>query len=310
MTVMFSPWRRDRLGEVIAIGMSSSCVYPLGVEHVFRLARLAGYDGVEIMVTNDPMTQDPEILRELSLRYSQPILAVHAPVLLLTTFVWSRDPQVKLERSAELAAALGASTVVVHPPFRWQSGYAQNFERIVRETAVNTGVEIAVENMFPWKVAGKSLKAYAPSPDPLDLDADAMTLDFSHASLSGRDSLEVAMAMGERLRHIHLCDGAGSIDEGMIFDEHLLPGRGTQPVAETLAYLAKSGWSGSVVAEVNLRKTKDEQTRLDQLVETVAFAREHLGQNHATREPLPVAVGAEVPLTARETRRAARRARD
>jgi sugar phosphate isomerase/epimerase len=134
--------------EVIAIGMSSSCVYPLGVEHVFRLARLAGYDGVEVMVTNDPMTQDPEILRELSLRYSQPILAIHAPVLLLTTFVWSRDPQVKLERSADLAAELGASTVVVHPPFRWQSGYALNFERIVRETATNSGVEIAVPRLL------------------------------------------------------------------------------------------------------------------------------------------------------------------
>ena len=40
--------------------MSSSCVYPLGVEHVFRLARLAGYDGVEVMVTNDPVTQDAD----------------------------------------------------------------------------------------------------------------------------------------------------------------------------------------------------------------------------------------------------------
>jgi sugar phosphate isomerase/epimerase len=296
--------------EVIAIGMSSSCVYPMGVEHSFRLARMAGYDGVEVMVTNDPVTQDVDALRELAERYSMPIMAIHAPVLLLTTFVWGRDPQVKLERSAELAASLGASTVVVHPPFRWQSGYAQNFERIVRETATATGVEIAVENMFPWKVAGKSLKAYAPSPDPLDMDAEAMTLDFSHASLSGRDSLEMAMAMGDRLRHIHLCDGAGSIDEGMIFDEHLLPGAGTQPVAETLAYLAKSGWTGSVVAEVNLRKSKDEQTRLDQLIETVAFAREYLGQNHATREPLPVPAGAApIPNNAREARRQARRDR-
>jgi hypothetical protein len=83
-------------------------------------------------------------------------------------------------------------------------------------------------------------------------------------------------------------------------------------VAETLAYLAKSGWSGNVVAEVNLRKTKDEQTRLDQLVETVAYAREHLGQNHAIREPLPVPAGASAPAqSARAERRAARRsARD
>ena len=44
-------------------------------------------------------------------------------------------------------------------------------------------------------------------------------------------------------------------------------------------------------------QTKDEQTRLDQLVETVAYAREHLGQNHAIREPLPVP--AERPPRAR-----------
>ncbi len=292
---------------MIDIGMSTSCVYPLGVEHAFRLSHLAGFDGVEVMVTNDPVTQDPAKLIELAERYQQPVLAIHAPVLLLTTFVWGRDPQIKLERSAELAAAVGASTVVVHPPFRWQSGYAQNFERLVRETAQNSGVTIAVENMFPWKVGGKSLKAYAPSPHPLDLDTDAMTLDFSHASLAGRDSLEMAMAMGERLRHIHLCDGTASIDEGMIFDEHLLPGRGNQPVAETLTWLAETGWSGSVVAEVNLRKSKDEQTRLDLLIETVAFAKEYVGQDHATREPIPVPATA---LTGREARKAARRARD
>ena len=172
--------------------MSTSCVYPLATEHAFRFARLAGYDGVEVMVTNDEVTQDAESLLALSARYELPILSIHAPVLLLTHFVWGRDPQVKLERSAELAAAVGATTVVVHPPFRWQSGYAENFLDIVRETAADTGVEIAVENMFPWKVGGRTLKAYSPGRDPRDMDCDAMTLDFSHAALSGLDSLDFA----------------------------------------------------------------------------------------------------------------------
>ena len=175
---------------------------------------------------------------------------------------------------------------MVHPPFRWQSGYATDFERIVRRTAADAGVEIAVENMFPWKVAGRQLTAYAPSPDPLDLDVDAMTLDFSHASLAGRDSLEIAMAMGDRLRHLHLCDGRGSVEDGTVFDEHLLPGRGTQPVAETLDWLASTGWSGSVVAEVKPATSTSDAKRLAQLIETVAFAKHHLGQKHATREPL------------------------
>jgi sugar phosphate isomerase/epimerase len=211
-----------------------------------------------------------------------------------------------IEKSAELAAAVGASSVVVHPPFRWESSYAKNFERIVRQTAANTGVDICVENMFPWKVGTKNLKAYAPSPDPLDLDVDAMTLDFSHASLTGRDSLEYAMAMGDKLRHVHLCDGTRSVADGNLHDEHLVPGRGTQPVAETLRWLVEQGFDGHVVAEIGLHKIRNAQVRLDMLVETVAFAKEHLGGQHATREP--IAVGA-ARINGRSVRRARKASR-
>jgi sugar phosphate isomerase/epimerase len=291
---------------MIPIGMSTSCVYPQGVETGFRVARLAGYDGIEVMVTRDPGTRSSDELLRLRDTYSMPILAIHAPVLLLTSNVWGRDPRVKLLRSAQLAAAVGARNVVVHPPFRWQAGYATGFERIVRETADETGVEVCVENMFPWKIGGRQLKAYAPSPYPLDLDVDAMTLDFSHAALSGRDSLELAMAMGDRLRHVHLCDGRRSASEGNMFDEHLAPGRGTQPVAETLQYLAANDWDGVVVAEVVTHKFRNTRKKMDLLVEAVAFAREHLEQDHSVREPLPVPGGGE--FTRRRVRRAERRA--
>jgi sugar phosphate isomerase/epimerase len=276
---------------MIRVGMSTSCVYPLGAEHAFRMSHLAGYDGVEIMVTGEDLTRDAARLREMSERYEQPILSIHAPVLLLTPFVWGRDPQGKLERAAEHAAAVGAPSVVVHPPFRWQASYARDFLSIVRKTAKNHDVEIAVENMFPWKVAKQSLRAYAPSPDPTQLDCDSMTLDFSHASLAGRDSLELAMAMGSRLRHVHLCDGSGSLDEGKVFDQHLVPGDGTEPVAEVLEYLARENWDGSVVAEVNTRKARNEEQRLDLLGQTLAFAREKLSQEppvQRSRPPRPL----------------------
>ena len=60
-------------------------------------------------------------------RYRAPILAVHAPCLLITQRVWSTDPWVKLQRAQAAAEKLGASTVVVHPPFRWQRQYARDF---------------------------------------------------------------------------------------------------------------------------------------------------------------------------------------
>lgn len=257
------------------IGMSASCVYPLSVEHGFRLSSEVGFDGVEVMVTNDKITQSAYRLRELSEKYEQPILSIHAPVLLLTHFVWGRDPQVKLEKSAELAAEVGASTVVVHPPFRWQAGYAERFLDIVRQTSDDYGVHIAVENMFPWRIRNTSVAAYAPGPDPRELDCDAVTLDFSHAALSGHNALELMHAYGDRLKHVHLCDGSGPDEEQRIFDEHLLPGQGGQPVAEVLQHLTATGWKGNVVAEVNTRKAKSEAERIDLLRQTLDFARLH-----------------------------------
>ncbi|WP_344774701.1 sugar phosphate isomerase/epimerase [Gryllotalpicola kribbensis] len=260
---------------MMRIGMSTSCVYPLPVEHGFRLAREAGYDGVEVMVTRDEKTQSTDALLRLSERYEAPIMSIHAPVLLLTHFVWGRDPRVKLAKSAELAASVGAATVVVHPPFRWQAEYAVDFLQIVREIATDAGVQIAVENMFPWKAAGRAMKAYMPGWDPTHFDCDAVTLDFSHAALSGQSSLELAAGFGQRLRHVHLCDGSASNDEGRIFDEHALPGRGTQPVAEVLALLAAQNWDGAIVAEVNTRKARSDDERLAMLVETLQYARVH-----------------------------------
>lgn len=66
------------------VGLSTaSC--PLGkAENTFRLAAELGYDGVEVMVWSERSTQDPQVLAELAQRYGQPVLAVHAPTLLLT----------------------------------------------------------------------------------------------------------------------------------------------------------------------------------------------------------------------------------
>ncbi|BDZ46094.1 sugar phosphate isomerase/epimerase family protein [Naasia aerilata] len=260
---------------MIRIGMSTSCVYPWSTERAFSVARRAGFDGVEVMATRDPGTRDARALTRLSDRFELPILSVHAPVLLLTPFVWGRDPRDKLTRSAELAREVGASTVVVHPPFRWQSRYAEEFADHVRATASAFDVTVAVENMFPWTVRGRTVPAYSPGWDPVDLDCDAVTLDFSHAALSGRDGLEMATELGPRLRHIHLCDGPLLDENGTAFDEHLAPGEGSQPIAETLAWLAGAGWDGQIVAEVNTRRLKDEDERVKLLRSTLEFARAH-----------------------------------
>ena len=55
----------------------------------------------------------------------------------------------------------------------------------------------------------------------------------------------MANALGDRLTHVHLADGSGSYK-----DEHLVPGRGTQPCAELRESRAAQDFSGSIVVEV------------------------------------------------------------
>jgi sugar phosphate isomerase/epimerase len=85
---------------------------------------------------------------------------------------------------------------------------------------------------------------------------------------------------------VHLCDGPKVTDEGTAFDEHLPPGTGSQPVAETLAFLAAAGWDGQIVAEVSTRRVRDDAERLELLRSTLEFARRHTS---VPAEPEPTA---------------------
>lgn len=265
------------------IGVSTSCFFPLTLEDSFRLAHDAGADGVEIMITNDEETHDPRVLDFLSRRFSLPILSIHAPVLLLTHGVFGFDPGQKLERSAELARMLGADTVVVHPPFRWQVRYARRFERVVEEVASNHEVKVAVENMFGWCTSSLSFEAYAPSWNPGELDVSSLTLDFSHAAMQDVSALKLAKQWGDRLAHIHLCDGTSPKENFHLFDEHLVPGRGTQPVAETLEAVAGAGFTGHVIAEVSTRTATNDDQRVALVRSALDYARYYLAVGRETR---------------------------
>lgn len=252
------------------VALSTSSVFPGKAADAFETAARLGYDGVEVMVWTDGVSQDPTAIARLAEHYGVPVLAVHAPTLLVTQRVWGL-PWEKVERSARMAAELGAGVVVVHPPFRWQREYAAEFVDGVRRRSHDLGVAIAVENMYPWRARQAEVMAYAPGWDPTGHDYDHVTLDLSHTATAGSDALAMARDLGPRLRHVHLADGSGSAK-----DEHLVPGRGTQPCGEVLGLLADIGWSGVVVAEINTRRHRTADAREDDLARSLAFARLHL----------------------------------
>jgi sugar phosphate isomerase/epimerase len=253
--------------------LSSSSVYPEPTAAAFAIGSRLGYDGLEIRVGIDDASTDADTLADLSAYHRLPVTAVHAPTLLLTQGVWGTDPMAKLERAGRVARRLGATVVVVHPPFRWQRNYADSFTASIRELEAQTGLVYAVENMYPWRgPAGGEVRAYAPSWDCALLDCEHLALDLSHAAIARQRSLELVHDWGERLAHVHLTDGTNSAA-----DDHLLPGQGDQDPAAVLAELASSGYVGQVVVEVSTRGLAA-QERTEALRSALAFARKHLGQ--------------------------------
>lgn len=259
------------------VALSTSSVYPDRTPDAFEAAVRLGYDGIEVMVYTDPVSQDVDVIKRLIDYHQLPVLAVHAPSLLLTQRVWGREPWEKIRRSQVLAEQLGAKVVVVHPPFRWQRDYAVDFETGLAAMEAETDIIFAVENMFPLRARGREIVPYAPTWDPTAINCKNVTLDLSHAAASGSDALAMASALGRRLAHVHLADGTGT-PNGPFPDEHLVPGRGTQPCAELLHRLAAENFPGVVVLEVNTRRALSREDRLSDLAESLAFAREHLTQ--------------------------------
>jgi sugar phosphate isomerase/epimerase len=253
------------------VALSTASAYPESTATAFEIAGRLGYDGVEVMVWGDPVSQDVTALRRLSDYHEVPILAVHAPCLVITQRVWGTDPWLKLVRARDAAEELGAETVVVHPPFRWQRDYARQFVGGIAHMAGETEVRFAVENMFPLRARGREVVPYAPDWDPTEEEFRHFTLDLSHTSVSQTDAFELAERMGDRLAHIHMADGRGSAR-----DEHLVPGRGEQPCAAMLEHLAGSGFEGLIVVEVSTRRVADRAEREADLAEALAFTRLNL----------------------------------
>ncbi len=208
-------------------------------------------------MTKDPESQDPERIRALAEEFGLTVGALHAPCLLLTRKVWGTDPIGKIDRSVEVAADANIPVVVVHPPYRWQRAFRRWLVEDLPSLEERTGVAVAVENMFPVRVAGRDVTFHS-NQDLEALDGlPHLVLDTSHAAVAKHDLIEVRRLFGDRLRHVHLSDNAG---KG--WDSHLPPGDGVLDLDAFLEDLAVSGFEGAVSLEVDLRPALGHEDRL------------------------------------------------
>ena len=241
---------------------STAAFFARPLREAFERIADAGFEGVEVMVTGDPATQEAHRLRDLSEEHGLRIRAIHAPFLLMTRRVWGTDPVGKIYRAIELAEEVRTPLVVVHPPFRWQAKYRRWIDERLPELSEHTGVKVAVENMFPIRFRGERGVRMHANQTLEDLERfPHVVLDTSHAAVAGLDPLDAFRRLRERLVHVHLSNNAG---RG--WDSHLPVDQGVLPLAGFLEALSAEGFAGTISLELDLRRYLDDPAALREVL--------------------------------------------
>lgn len=230
--------------------------------HAMDALAEAGFKEIELMVTRDPVTQKAEVPLRLAEERGLRIASVHAPFLVITKTVWGMDPIEKIRRGAEMCQELGADSMIVHPPYLWERGFAHWCQHEAEAFTAETGIAVAVETMYPKWVAGRKVRAYRwLEPAALAKACYQTALDTSHLTVSRRDILDSYEAMKDNLIHIHLSDNAGDGRDG-----HLELEQGILPIDRFLDELRRTEYGGVISLELSVRKYLEKPKELVEML--------------------------------------------
>ena len=256
--------------------LTSGSFYTLPVQKTFELAKEAGFDGMNLMVTSEFRGVD-EISLVKELRKILPIDSVHVPFIAL--WGWG-NPVEKIQKTVRLAVETGIPLVNFHPPgwlllevrfCVWFSAI-RDFQREVGKGQV----EITIENM-------PRLKRYCCDPHLLSRTENLrrflvernlyLSFDSSHMGTKKTDFLDDfnALYATGRIKQVQY----GDYRDGQ---EHLKPGHGILPLQTFLRTLAKQNYSEGLCVEMMPDEFPKEEKQI------VRMLKEILGEIKETLE--------------------------
>lgn len=241
----------------LSLSTGSLYIYPL--QTTFRLAREAGFDGVELVVGPEVLWRGGAEVRRLADDCGLTIFSLHPPLFTLPGW---RSYRRVIRKLIALAQEIECPLIVLHPPNAdsWEHPSSQAFLSALsmgQSRLAGTTIHLALENPTP-SLRGRrllvDLEAYRNFARAHDLP---LVLDTAHAgSLS--HSLDRAYPLcDDRLANVHLSDVAASSPFPNIFGlhtyfkRHQFPGEGVLPLADFLRHLLADGYCGPITLELS-----------------------------------------------------------
>jgi sugar phosphate isomerase/epimerase len=245
---------------------STGPMFARPLDWAFGVLVEAGYDGAELMVTQDPATQDPDRIRAAARSEGIGVEVVHGPFLLLTRRVFGTDPVEKARRSLVLAGEVGADLMIVHPPYRWQRSFHRWLLDAADDEAAAHACRVGVENLYPVAIGSRPVRFHRYTTAEDLAPFHHVVFDTSHFGVAGEDINEAYRALREQAVHLHVSDHRGGPR-----DSHAPLGHGRLPLASFLNQVGRDARAGvgavgrsqvSITLELDCRRYLDDRSAL------------------------------------------------
>ena len=228
--------------------LTSGSFHSLPLRKTFLLAKEAGFDGMNLMVTKEFLGVD-EIALVRDLQEILPIDSVHVPFAAL--WGWG-NPIDKIQRTVRLAIEGGIPLVNFHPP-GWlllEIGFSAWFLGIqdFQKEVGNNKVMISIENM-------PRLVRYFCDPHLLSRTGNLQRFLSERNLYLSFDSSHMGTKKTDFLEEFAILYQTGKVKQIQYSDyrdgrEHLKPGRGCLPLPALLRFLAKENYSEGLCLEL------------------------------------------------------------
>jgi sugar phosphate isomerase/epimerase len=227
---------------------SAGSLHTLPLPKVFEIAHDVGFDGVEVIVSDDfEYNKGTALLAEVS--QILPVSSLHAPFFDING--WGNQIQ-QLEKTVELAIQNNIPLVNFHPPL-WLTMDRQFWRWLNRindfqQDVGHDQVTLTIENMPATGPLGCN---------PYFLSNTEAMIDFmnKHELFLTFDTAHMGTCKTNFLTDFHYCYDTGRIRNIHFSDyangrEHLLPGHGKLPLTRFLNHLRATGYDGTVTLEL------------------------------------------------------------
>lgn len=253
-------------GKNLKISLSTACLYVYPLRWIFAIAKRAGFDGVELVISPEVEVRGGDYAKKLAQEYGLEIYSVHPPLIEYPGWgAVHTSIAPYLDRALRVVADSGAPVLVIHMPKAWQadSGIGRAFvDRVVseRRNLDGTGPRISLENRprFRSRDAGmifttsEDLRGFA------DLHDFVMTLDTAHIGTWDMDLVKSYDHFRGRLANVHLSDlhlVSPRVEQAPMLHsyvkQHQLPGTGTLPLSDFLRVLVRESYAGPITFELS-----------------------------------------------------------